>query len=92
MDYSNLLKEKRFILNKYPEGNYRELEITDNEDMKEHLCKIFGANIELFDANTTDIDTLILQCAEDFSKCIFYYDCHPFDMKTEEFMMCVINI
>ncbi len=38
---------------------------------KEHICKVFGADIELVDANTTDIDTLILQCTEDFTKCLF---------------------
>lgn len=60
----------------------------EDEELKDKLCKIFSANIELFVAGT-DIDTLILQCAEDFTKCLFYYDCNPFDMETEEFMKCV---
>lgn len=36
-----------------------------------------------------NIDTLILQCAEDFTKCIFYYDCNPFDIESNTFMNCV---
>ena len=92
MDYNNLLKEKGFSLNTYPKGKFWELVVTDNEPLKIHLCKIFGADIELFDTNIADIDTLILQCAEDFTKCLFYYDCNPFDMKTETFMKCVENI
>lgn len=86
--YSKLLLQKGFSLNEYPEGKFWELEVTDNEVLKTKICKIFGANIELF-VNGTDIDTLILQCAEDFTKCLFYYDCNPFDMTTEEFMECI---
>lgn len=96
MNYSNLLKEKGFVLNTYPEGKFWELVVTDNENEKERICKVFGADIELFDSNTTDIDTLILQCAEDFAKCIFYYNCNSgkaaFDMETETFMKCVEGI
>lgn len=91
-NYSNLLKEKGFILNTYPEGKFWELVITKDENKKEHICKVFEADIELFDSNTTDIDTLILQCAEDFTKCLFYYDCNPFDMETKTFMKCVENM
>ena len=65
---------------------------TKDENKKEHICKVFEADIELFDSNTTDIDTLILQCAEDFTKCLFYYDCNPFDMETKTFMKCVENM
>lgn len=89
MNYSNLLKEKRFILNTYPEGNFWELTVTVDEKQKEHICKVFEADIELIDSDTVDIDTLILQCAEDFTKCLFYYDCNSFDMETETFMKCV---
>lgn len=67
------------------------MEIKDDEKLKERICKIFGADIELF-VNGTDINTLILQCREDFTKCLFYYDCNPFDMCTEEFMKCVSKI
>lgn len=63
----------------------------ENEELKERICKVFGVNIELF-VSGTDIDTLILQCAEDFTKCLFYYDCNLFEMKTEEFMSCAYEI
>ncbi len=83
-----LLKRKGFSLNTYPEGKFWELEINDDKTLKEKVCDIFKANIELF-VDGTDIETLILQCAEDFTKCIFYYDCNPFDMETDDFMKCV---
>lgn len=86
-----LLQSKGFILNTYPEGRFWELEVKDDELLKEQICKIFKAEIELF-VNGSDIETLILQCAEDFTKCIFYYDCNPFDVRTEEFMKCVEKI
>ncbi len=83
-----LLKRKGFSLNTYPEGKFWELEINDDEILKEKVCNIFKANIELF-VDGTDIETLILQCTENFTKCIFYYDCNPFDMETDDFMKCV---
>ena len=86
-----LLQSKGFILNTYPAGRFWELEVKDDELLKEQICKIFKAEIELF-VNGSDIETLILQCAEDFTKCIFYYDCNPFDVRTEEFMKCVEKI
>lgn len=86
-----LLQSKGFSFNAYPEGKFWELEVKDDELLKEKICKIFKADIELF-VDGTDIDTLILQCAEDFTRCIFYYDCNPFDMETEEFMRCVKKI
>lgn len=55
------------------------------------ICKIFNAEIEVT-VNGSDVETLILQCAEDFTKYIFYYDCNLFDMKTDEFMKCVERI
>lgn len=58
MNYGNLLKEKGFVLNTYPEGKFWELVITNDESKKEHICKVFEADIELFDSDTTDIDTL----------------------------------
>lgn len=90
-EYKQLLLSKGFSLNEYPEGKFWELEVKEYEKLKERICKVFGANIELF-VNGTDIDTLILQCTEDFTKCLFYYDCNPFEMETEEFMKCVSNI
>lgn len=91
MDRTELLSAKGFKLNEYPEGKFWELEVKNDEELKEKICKVFGADIELF-ANGTDIDTLILQCAEDFTHCLFYYDCNPFDMETDEFFECVIKI
>lgn len=90
-EYKQLLLSKGFSLNEYPEGKFWELEVKEYEKLKERICKVFGANIELF-VNGTDIDTLILQCTEGFTKCLFYYDCNPFEMETEEFMKCVNKI
>lgn len=92
LNYSKMLKEKGFVLNTYPERKLWELLITDDKSKKQHLCKIFGADVEFFDPDTAYIDTLILQCAENFTKCLFYYDCNLFDMETETFMKCVENI
>lgn len=89
--YKQLLLEKGFSLNRFPEGRFWELVVKDDEELKAKICRVFGANIELF-VNGIDIDTLILQCAEDFTKCLFYYDCNPFEMETEEFMKCVYEI
>ena len=91
MDYKELLELKGFSLNEYPEGKFWEFVVEDEEELKERICKIFNADIELY-VNGTDIDTLILQCAEDFSKCLFYYDCNPFNMETEDFMKCIENL
>ena len=92
MNYSELLTEKGFSLNSYPEGKFWELVVEENEKLKIHICKVFQASVELFNSQIADIDTLILQCAEDFTKCLFYYDCNPFDMETDEFMDCVRKI
>lgn len=92
MDYNKLLLSKGFSLNSYPEGKFWELQVTDNEKLKQNICKAFQADIELFNSTITDIDTLILQCAEDFTKCLFYYDCNPLDMETIDFMNCVKKI
>lgn len=91
MNRAELLSAKGFKLNEYPEGKFWELEVKNDEELKEKICKVFGADIELF-VNGTDIDTLILQCAEDFTHCLFYYDCNPFDMETDEFFECVSKV
>lgn len=91
MDYKKLLELKGFSLNKYPEGDFWEFIVEDDEKLKEKLCKIFSADIELF-IGETDINILILQCAEDFTRCIFYYDCNTWNMETEDFMRCVTRI
>ena len=88
MDYSKLLLSKGFSLNTYPDGKFWEFVVKDDESLKEKLCSIFRAEIEIF-TDGTDINTLILQCREDFNGCLFYYDCNCFDMSTEEFMQCV---
>ena len=88
MNYKKLLESKGFSINEYPEGKFWEFVVEDNEELKQKICKIFKVNIELY-VDGTDIDTLILQCAEDFTKCLFYYDCNLFDMETEDFMKCV---
>lgn len=87
-NYKKLLEEKEFQLNSYPEGRFWELIVTDSEKRKLEICRAFVAINDL-DVNGTDINTLILQCAEDFTKCVFYYDCNHFDVETNEFMQCV---
>lgn len=87
-EYRELLLRKGFSLNEYPEGNFWELEVREDEELKERICEVFGADIELF-ISGTDVDALILQCKEDFTKCLFYYDCNPFYMETEEFIKCI---
>lgn len=44
MNYSNSLKEKDFVLNTYSEGKFGELVVIDNENKKERICKVFGAD------------------------------------------------
>lgn len=91
MDYSKLLRSKGFILNSYPEGKFWELVVEDSEKQKEHICSVFKADIDLY-VHGADIETLILQCAEDFTRCIFYYDCNSWDVYTEEWIKCVEQI
>lgn len=93
MDYKELLQSKGFESNTYPEGKYWELQVVEDEERKIKICKAFQADIELFDAsNISDIDTLILQCTEDFTKCLMFYNCNSWDMETEEFIRCVKEI
>lgn len=86
-----LLRNKGFSLNTYPEGKFWELTVEEDESLKEKICKIFNAEMEVI-VNGSDVETLILQCTEDFTKCIFYYDCNPFNMETNDFMKCVRKI
>lgn len=93
VDCRKLLESKGFTLNTYlGDGKFWELVVKDDEELKRHICNVFQADVELLDSNITDIDTLILQCAEDYSRCIFFYDCNSYNMETEEFMRCVDNI
>ena len=91
MENKEILESKGFSLNTYPEGKFWELNVEENESLKEKICKIFRADIQLF-VGGTDIDMLILQCTEDFNKCLFYYDCNIFDIEPEEFIRCVEQI
>lgn len=90
-EMKKLLEQKGFSLNQYPEGSFWEFVVKDDKEKKKKICGIFKADIELF-VDGTDIDTLILQCAEDFTRCLFYYDCNSFDMETKDFMGCVRQI
>lgn len=88
---NNLLKSKSFELNEYPEGKFWELVVKEDEELKYRIAKIFGAVIETY-VDGVDIDTLILQCKEDGTKCLFYYDCNDWDMSTKDFFECVEQI
>lgn len=93
MNWDKLLSKKGFQLNGYPDGKFWELEIEDDESRKTEICKAFGADIELFDySGIPDIECLILQCDEEFQKCIFYYDCNVWEMSTEDFMESVTKL
>lgn len=90
--YEDLLREKGFRLNSFPEGKSWELVINnDDEERKIIICKSFSGAFDYME-DATGIDTLILQCAQDFSKCLFYYDCNSFNMSTEDFKKCVSQI
>lgn len=91
MNYNSLLESKGFILNTYPDATLWELIVENNEEQKRHICNIFNAVIDDF-MDMTDINTLILQCTEDYTQCVFYYDCNIWDMETSEFMKCVKKI
>lgn len=91
MNYNSLLESKGFILNTYPDEALWELIVENNEEQKRHICNIFNAVIDDF-MDMTDINTLILQCTEDYTQCVFYYDCNVWDMETSEFMKCVKKI
>lgn len=91
MDYKLLLESKGFVLNEYPEGRLWELVEENDEDVKIHICEVFNAVIDT-DENGTDIETIILQCDENYCNCIFCYDSMPYDMSTEEFIECISKI
>lgn len=91
MNYNSLLESKGFILNTYPDEALWEFVVENDEVMKRHICTIFNAIIDDC-IDITDIRTLILQCAEDYTQCVFYYDCNIWNMETNEFMKCVEKI
>lgn len=93
MNWDKLLLRKGFQLNEYPDGKFWELKIEDDESRKTEICKVFGADIELFDySGISDIECLVLQSDEEFQRCIFYYDCNAWGMATEDFMESVTEL
>ena len=91
MNYNSLLESKGFTLNQYPDAALWELVVENNEEQKRHICKIFHAVIDDF-MDMTDIHTLILQCTDDYTQCVFYYDCNIWDIETNQFIECVEKI
>lgn len=91
MAYKELLESKGFCLNTYPEGKFWELQVEEDKKLKAKICHIFGSELGLYESSN-DIDIIILQCAEDYSKCVFYFDCNPFRMETAEFIGCTYKI
>lgn len=83
MNYAQLLKEKGFSLNDYPDGKYYVLVADTDEhyDEGQHILKVFEFEDEY-------PDTVILQCKEDFTKCSLYTG-YVLDFDTEEFMKLV---
>ena len=93
MDYKSLLISKGFSLNEYSEGKFWELTIKDDEDQKRKICNIFGAEIDDYiNSYQCDVETIVLQCKENFTNCIFCCDCDAWDIDTTEFMLCVEKI
>ena len=82
IETERILKRKGFSLNVYTLEILWEFTVKDDEELKEKLCKIFGVNVE-------EPETVILQCRENFTNCIFYYDCNVIDMDATDFMECV---
>ena len=71
-----LLLEKGFKLNTYPEGKYFEFVTKDDEVME----KILGNDYE------SDEETVILQLKEDFSNKLLCEDAKVWDLTDEQFM------
>ena len=71
-----LLLEKGFKLNTYPEGKYFEFVTKDDEVME----KILGNDYE------SDEETVILQLKEDFSNKLLCEDANVWDLTDEQFM------
>ena len=81
-EVEHIMKNKGFSLNAYDLEILWEFETKENEELKVKLCKIFGVNVE-------EPETVILQCRENFTNCIFYYDCNVIDMNATDFIECV---
>ena len=80
MDYAKILLEKGFSLNSYPEGKFWEIKITEDEEKKVRVCNYVSAILDVFVAGE-EVETVILQCSEDFTYCIFYFDCNIYQIK-----------
>ena len=85
MDYVKTLLEKGFSLNSYPEGKFWEIKITEDEEKKVRVCNYVSAILDVFVAGE-EVETVILQCSEDFTYCIFYFDCNVCQIKPNIFM------
>lgn len=82
IDIEQLFKDKGFSLNVYGLDILWEFTVKDDDILKESLCQIFGIDIQ-------EPETIILQCRENFTNCIFYYDCNVINLNTEDFIECV---
>ena len=83
-EVERLLKSRGFVFGVYPEGVLCwELVVKENDELKKKICAAFDVKIE------TEIETLILQCRDNFSNCVFYYDCNMLNMETKDFIECV---
>lgn len=82
IEAERILKRKGFSLNVYTLEILWKFEASEDAELKDKLCKIFGANVE-------EPETVILQCRENFTNCIFYYDCNVIDMEATDFIECV---
>lgn len=71
-----LLLEKGFELNTYPQGKYFEFVTKDDEVME----KILGEDY------TRDEESVILQLKEDFSNKLLCEDANVWDLTDEQFM------
>ena len=82
IETERMLKRKGFSLNVYTLEILWEFEVEKDEELKAKLCKIFGVDVE-------EPEKIILQCRENFTNCIFYYDCNVIDMDAMNFIECV---
>ena len=82
IEAERILKRKGFSLNVYTLEILWEFEAKKDEELKAKLCKIFGVDVE-------EPEKIVLQCRENFTNCIFYYDCNVIDMDAVNFIECV---
>lgn len=83
IEAERILKRKGFSLNVYTLEILWKFEASEDAELKEKLCKIFGVDVE-------EPEKVILQCRENFTNCIFYYyDCNVIDIEATDFIECV---